>query len=63
MGGKFFDATWLQIISFLTIEVQIEPMSELNLEEDADQILALLFRDVYYEATVKDEKKTNAVVK
>ena len=52
---KIFDAACFQLGVFLTIKIKVEPMCQFYLEEDANQVLSLLLRDVNNESTEKEK--------
>ena len=46
MSWEIFDASGLEFWILLAVEIQVEPVRQFNLEENPDQILSLLLRNV-----------------
>ena len=55
LSGEFAHAQWLETGVFLTTKVEVEPISQFDLEEDSDVIGALFF------GNVDDESATQIV--
>lgn len=53
LRGEVFYSHRFQLTVLLTVEVQVEPMSQLDLEEDTDKILTLFFWYVDKETTAE----------